>query len=82
MDEKIQITLAIHIKKLGISQKDFATLSGLREATVSQLVNNKYDRIQLSHLLTVMNTLKINDFNEILVIEKEEQYIDEKNHQS
>ncbi|UOQ86210.1 helix-turn-helix domain-containing protein [Gracilibacillus salinarum] len=67
---QIKLTLDGHIKRLGYSQKEFAELSGLRTATISQLVNNKYDRIQLAHLLTVMETLKITDFNEILTIEE------------
>ncbi|WP_226087455.1 helix-turn-helix domain-containing protein [Mesobacillus sp. S13] len=66
MTRKIVVKLDKHIKDK--SQKQFAIESGLREATVSQLVNNKYDRIQLSNLLKAMDTLKIEDFNEILEI--------------
>ena len=66
---QIKLKLREHIKKSGKTQKEFAALVGLREATVSQLVNNKYDRIQLSHLLAVMDALNTTDFNEVLKVE-------------
>lgn len=69
MVKRIIVTLDKHLKTKNIMQKEFAEMSRLREATVSQLINNKYDRIQLSNLLKVMETLDINDFNEILSIE-------------
>lgn len=65
---KIKIKLGEQLERHNLTQKEFAEKSGLRPATVSQLVNNKYDRIQLTHLLTVMDTLGITDFNEILRI--------------
>lgn len=68
MKQRIVITLDEYLKNDNIKQKDFAEKTGLRTATVSQLVNNKYDRIQLDHLLKVMQTLGITDFNKILKI--------------
>lgn len=64
----IRIKLDEHIKRSGKTQKDFADDVELRAATISQLVNNKYDRIQLAHLLQLMQKLNITDFNEILEI--------------
>jgi putative transcriptional regulator len=72
MTKRIVVTLDKHLKEMDINQKQFAEQSGLREATVSQLVNNKYDRIQLSNLMKVMDTLEINDFNNILEIVNDE----------
>ncbi|RIJ63785.1 helix-turn-helix transcriptional regulator [Rummeliibacillus sp. POC4] len=66
--QRIKLKLDEHIKKLNIQQKEFAEMSKLRPATISQMVNNKYDRIQLEHLLKVMQTLDLTDFNEILEI--------------
>lgn len=66
----IKLNLGAHIKKRGITQKQYAELTGLREATISHLVNNKMDRVQLSHLLTVMDEMKTADFNDILTIEE------------
>jgi DNA-binding Xre family transcriptional regulator len=69
MGKRIIVTLDKHLKSKNIMQKEFAEEAGLRPATVSQLINNKYDRIQLSHLQKVMETLNIKDFNDILKLE-------------
>lgn|GEM_PF-6131727 len=68
MSKRIVVKLDEHLKINNFKQKQFAEISGLREATISQLVNNKYDRIQLTHLLQVMEALNITDFNKILEI--------------
>lgn len=72
MGKRIVLTIDQHLKNRGLKQKEFAIQSGLREATVSQLTNNKYDRVQLSHLLKVMDTLEVKDFNEIFSIVEDE----------
>lgn len=66
--KKIRLTLDKHLLNRNLKQFEFAEMSGLRTATISQLVNNKYERIQLDHLLTIMETLDITDFNNILEI--------------
>jgi len=71
-ERRIVLKLDEHIKRKGWQQKEFAELANLRPATVSQLVNNKYDRIQLAHLLAVMDALEITDFNDILTIVDDE----------
>lgn len=68
---KIRLKLDERIKALGITQKEYAEKVGMRPATVSQLVNNKYDRIELKHLLTIMDEMETTDFNDILTIEYE-----------
>lgn len=68
---KIRLKLDERIKALGITQKEYAEKVGMRPATVSQLVNNKYDRIELKHLLTIMDEMETKDFNDILTIEYE-----------
>jgi len=69
----IKLKLDERIKQLGITQKQYAEeFVEMRAATVSQLVNNKYDRIQLSHLLTIMDEMGTDDFNDILTIVDEE----------
>ncbi|WP_342546104.1 helix-turn-helix transcriptional regulator [Lysinibacillus sp. FSL K6-4013] len=65
---KIKLKLDKQLKERKLRQKDFAEKSKLRPATISLMVNNKYDRLQLDHLLSVMQTLNITDFNEILEI--------------
>lgn len=68
MTRSIKVTLNAHITKLGVTQAQFAEMCGLRAATISQLVTGKYERIQMSHLLAIMDVLEITDFNEILAI--------------
>lgn len=69
----IKLMLNERIKTLGITQKEYADKVNLRPATISQLVNNKYDRVQLSHLIAIMDEMETNDFNDILMIETQEQ---------
>ena len=64
----IKLKLNKRIEELNITQKEYAEKVGMRPATVSHLVNNKYDRIQLSHLLTIMDEMNTEDFNDILTI--------------
>lgn len=65
---KIKLKLDKQLKERNLKQKEFSEMSDLRPATISLMVNNKYDRLQLDHLLIVMQTLNITDFNEILEI--------------
>lgn len=64
----IKLKLDERIKSLGITQKDYADKVKLRQATISQLVNNKYDRIELKTLLTIMDEMNTTNFNDILTI--------------
>jgi len=69
----IKLKLDDRIKQLGITQKQYAEeIVEMRPATISQLVNNKYDRIQLSHLLTIMDEMGTDNFNDILTIVEED----------
>jgi len=64
----IKLKLDERIKSLGITQKDYADKVKLRQATISQLVNNKYNRIELKTLLTIMDEMNTTNFNDILTI--------------
>lgn len=70
-NRSIKLKLGDRIKQLGITQEAYAEKVNLRPATISQLVNNKYDRIQLNHLLTIMDEMETEDFNDILTIEND-----------
>lgn len=70
---KIRLKLKDYIKKSGMTQARFAEEVGLRPATISLMVNNKYDRLELNHLIKLMDYLKLDDFNEILEIIEDEQ---------
>lgn len=52
-----------------ISQKEFAKMTGLREATISEFLNMRRLNINISHLTIIMSTLEIYDIKEIIDIE-------------
>lgn len=53
----------------GISQKEFAKMTGLREATISEFTNSRRLNINISHLTIIMASLNIYDIKEIIDIE-------------
>jgi putative transcriptional regulator len=64
----------ILIKK-GLTQTDLSKKTGLRQATISELVNNTRTIINKNHLSVIMDALDLIDMNDILelhVVEKEE----------
>lgn len=71
--KKVILTIDKAMKKQGLNQKELAELSGLREATVSMLVRNKYDRVQLTHLEAIADALDINDISELMTIVDDKQ---------
>lgn len=58
------------LKEKGISQKELAERTGLREATISELANNRRDVINKQHLLLIMEELNIDDLNDIVEVIK------------
>lgn len=68
MERRIVVNLGEHIEQTKKTQKEFADMVGLRPATISQFVNNKYDRVELSHILKIMDAIGTEDFNDIFKI--------------
>lgn len=59
----------------GLTQTELAKRTGLRQATISEMVNNTRSIINKNHLAIIMDALDIIDMNEILelhVVEREE----------
>ena len=57
----------------GISQKEFSKMSKLREATISDICNNKGISINKKHTIKIMKALgltKLNDLIDIVVYEE------------
>lgn len=52
--------------RLSITQLHIKT--GIRRATLSELANNRRQRIQFDHLEKIVNALDITDMNEIIKI--------------
>jgi putative transcriptional regulator len=74
LKERKQMELYFYMKlkgvleRKGISQKELAALTGLREATISELVNDTRSAYNKKHLLKIMEVLNISDLNEILEV--------------
>jgi transcriptional regulator with XRE-family HTH domain len=56
------------LERKGISQKELAAMTGLREATISELVNDSRSAYNKKHLLKIMEVLNISDLSEILEV--------------
>lgn len=52
-----------------ISQNEFAKMTGIPKATISDLCNNKRKSIQFNHLLTIVKKLNITDFNDLFKVD-------------
>jgi putative transcriptional regulator len=68
------MTLYFHFKlkqileAKGINQKVLAQMTGIREATISELVTDKRGAYNKEHLLKVMKALNITELSEILEV--------------
>ncbi|MGR6906870.1 helix-turn-helix domain-containing protein [Lysinibacillus sp. BSL11] len=62
----MRIKLKEVMKERGLTQLKLAEMTGIRQAAISEIVNNRRDTINKSHLETICKALEINDFNEIL----------------
>ncbi|WP_182200399.1 helix-turn-helix domain-containing protein [Paraliobacillus salinarum] len=67
---KITIKLKELLNQRGITQQEFAEMSGLRTATISEIANNQRTSINKKHLETIIQTLDLSSMDELLSIEK------------
>lgn len=49
-----------------LTQAKLSEMTGIRQAAISEIVNNRRDTINKAHLQTICKALEITDFNEIL----------------
>lgn len=68
----MRVFFRIKLKQLldskGITQKELATMTKLREATISELVNDTRSAYNKKHLAKIMEALKIRELNDILEV--------------
>jgi putative transcriptional regulator len=57
-----------------ITQKELAEMTGLREATISEISNNSRTVINKSHLSKIMDALDITKLEDILELKIEEEF--------
>ncbi|QIW88790.1 transcriptional regulator [Bacillus phage P59] len=62
------------LEKAGMTQKDLARETGLREATISEMSQNARTVINKVHLAKIMDALDITELSDILELNVEEQF--------
>jgi putative transcriptional regulator len=62
------------LEKAGMTQKELAKATGLREATISEMAQNARTVINKVHLAKIMDALDITELSEILDLNVEEQF--------
>lgn len=63
------------LERKGMTQKELSEITGIREATISEMVNDSRSVYNKQHMFKVMDALNITDLEEILelqVFEKNE----------
>jgi putative transcriptional regulator len=68
---EVQVKININklLKKHGISLRELSRLTDIRHATLSELANNKRQRIQLDHIKRISEALNIKNIQEVISIE-------------
>ncbi|MGG4548583.1 helix-turn-helix domain-containing protein [Rossellomorea marisflavi] len=66
---KIHIKLGDILKERGLTQGDLHRLTGLRVATINELVNFKKKSLTVAHLVSIMIALRITDLRDLIEIE-------------
>lgn len=71
-DSYIAMRLDDLLKERGLTQKDLANMTGLRVATVSEILNGKGTSFNLIQLLTIVVALRLTSFDELFTLEMPE----------
>lgn len=67
---KINIKLNLLLEERGITQREFARITGIRSASINEMCNNETKRIPLNNLAVICEKLKVN-VQDVLELEKE-----------
>lgn len=67
-DGYLQIHLDDVLRDRGLSQKQVSEMSGLRIATISDIVNGKMVSINLVQIFALMSALRLTNFGEIFTL--------------
>lgn len=63
---QVSIKLEEILKKRRMTQKELASLAGIRESTISEIVRNSRTAINKEHLCKIAEVLEISDIGELL----------------
>ncbi|NQD65901.1 helix-turn-helix transcriptional regulator [Bacillus haikouensis] len=70
---KIHIKLGEILRERGLTQGDLHRLTGLRVATINELVNFKKKSLTVAHLVSIMIALRITDIRDLIEIDFDEE---------
>ncbi|WP_175986640.1 helix-turn-helix transcriptional regulator [Bacillus sp. Marseille-Q1617] len=70
---KIHIKLGDILRERGLTQGDLHRMTGLRVATINELVNFKKKSLTVAHLVSIMIALRITDIRDLIEIEFDEE---------
>lgn len=62
----MRIKLKEVMEERELTQSKLAEMTGIRQAAISEIVNNRRDTINKAHLETICKTLEITSFDDIL----------------
>jgi putative transcriptional regulator len=65
---QFRVKLRQVLERKGVTQKELAKKTGLREATISELINDLRSGYTKSHILKIMEALNLTDLSEILEV--------------
>lgn len=65
----VEMKLGDILKERGLSQGDLHRMTGIRIATINEMVNAKKNSINILHLVVIMSALRITDVREIFSVE-------------
>lgn len=68
MTKKVRINVDRLLNRYDLTQKELSELSGVRQASISQLSRGFVSRISIEHIERIANALKIDDISEIISI--------------
>jgi DNA-binding Xre family transcriptional regulator len=73
---KIHIKLGEILRERGLTQGDLHRLTGLRVATINELVNFKKKSLTVAHLVSIMIALRITDIRDLIEVEFDQEVQD------
>jgi len=59
VEVKIDCSLSDHVKALGLTQGELTQITGIRQATISDLLNKRKTTLSIPHMLVLMVVLKV-----------------------
>ena len=66
---KISLRVKELLKERNMSQKELATLSGVRESTISEICRNARTVINFEHLSKIAEALDIKDISDLIILD-------------